>query len=161
MSTVSKFPARKLWFEDFKPGSVAEYGPHVITREEIMSFAAEYDPQPMHLDEDEARRSMLGGLAASGWHTCALTMRMIADGFVLNSGSMGSNAVEDLRWLAPVRPGDSLTVRATVLDTRVSRSRPDMGIISMLFEVFVGGERKVMTMTSPLLMALRQPGPPT
>jgi acyl dehydratase len=160
MSTISEPPAQKLWFEDFKPGNVAEYGPRVITREDIMSFAAEFDPQPMHLDEEEAHRSMLGGLSASGWHTCALTMRMIADGFILNSGSMGSNAVDEVRWLAPVRPGDSLTVRATVLDCRVSRSRPGMGIISMLFEVFVGGERKVMTMTSPLLMALRQPGLP-
>jgi len=157
MSTVSD-PASKIWFEDFKPGSVTEYGPRVVTREEILSFAAEFDPQPMHLDEEAARQTMLGGLSASGWHTCCLMMRMIADGFILNSSSMGANAVDEVKWHAPVRPGDALTVRATVLETRASKNRPSMGIVSMLFEVFTGKGQKVMTMKSPLLMALRDPG---
>lgn len=150
----------KICFEDFKVGSVAEYGPRVVTREEILSFASEFDPQPMHLDEEAARHTLLGGLSASGWHTCSLMMRMIADGFILNSSSMGANAIEEVRWVAPVRPGDALTVRATVLGTRTSKSRPGMGIVSMLFEVFTGAGRTVMTMKSPLLMALRQPGQP-
>lgn len=158
MSTVSAPAAAKIWFEDFKPGVFAEYGPRIVTREEILSFAAEYDPQPMHLDEEAARHTMLGGLSASGWHTCCLMMRMIADGFILNSSSMGANAVDDVRWHAPVRPGDALTVRATVLDTRASRSRPEMGIVSMQFEVFTGAGLRVMTMKSPLMMALRAPG---
>jgi acyl dehydratase len=158
MSTVSGRTVPKIWFEDFKPGSTAEYGPRVVTREEILSFAAEFDPQPMHLDEEAARHTLLGGLSASGWHTCCLMMRMIADGFILESSSMGANAIEEVRWLAPVRPGDALTVRATVLETRASKSRPDMGIVSMLFEVVTGNGQKVMTMKSPLLMALRDPG---
>jgi acyl dehydratase len=158
MSTVSGPKVPKIWFEDFQPGNVAEYGPRVVTREEILSFAAEFDPQPMHLDEEAARHTLLGGLSASGWHTCCLMMRMIADGFILNSSSMGANAIDEVRWLAPVRPGDALTVRATVQETRASKSRPDMGIVSMLFEVFTGKGQKVMTMKSPLLMALRNPG---
>jgi acyl dehydratase len=158
MSTVSGREVSKILFEDFRPGSVAEYGPRVVSREEILSFAAEYDPQPMHLDEEAARHTLLGGLSASGWHTCCLMMRMIADGFILNSSSMGANAIEEVKWHAPVRPGDALTVRATVLDTRASKSRPDMGIVSMLFEVFTGKGQKVMTMKSPLLMGLRNPG---
>lgn len=158
MSTVSGSALSKIWFEDFKRGSVTEYGPRVVSREEILSFAAEFDPQPMHLDEEAARHTMLGGLSASGWHTCCLMMRMIADGFILNSSSMGANAIEEVKWHAPVRPGDALTVRATVLDTRVSKSRPGMGIVSMLFEVFTGKDQKVLTMKSPLLMALRDPG---
>lgn len=129
-----------------------------MSREEILAFAREFDPQPMHLDEEAARHSMLGGLSASGWHTCCLMMRVIADGFILTSSSMGANAVDEVKWHAPVRPGDALTVRATVLDTRVSQSRPNMGIVSMLFEVFTGEGKKVMTMKSPLLMALREPG---
>jgi len=158
MSTVSGSALSRIWFEDFKRGSVTEYGPRVVSREEILSFAAEFDPQPMHLDEEAARHTMLGGLSASGWHTCCLMMRMIADGFILNSSSMGANAIEEVKWHAPVRPGDALTVRATVLDTRVSKSRPGMGIVSMLFEVFTGKDQKVLTMKSPLLMALRDPG---
>jgi acyl dehydratase len=158
MSTVSGREVSKIWFEDFQPGSIAEYGPRVVTREEILSFAAEFDPQPMHLDEEAARHTLLSGLSASGWHTCCLMMRMIADGFILNSSSMGANAIDEVKWHAPVRPGDALTVRATVLETRASRSRPDMGIVSMLFEVFTGKGHKVMTMKSPLLMALRNPG---
>lgn len=158
MSTVSGPEVSKIWFEDFKPGWVAEFGPRVVSREEILSFATEFDPQPMHLDEEAARHTMLGGLSASGWHTCCLMMRMIADGFILNSSSMGANAIEEVKWHAPVRPGDALTVRTTVLETRVSKSRPSMGIVSMLFEVFTGTGQKVMTMKSPLLMALREPG---
>ena len=100
---------RKLYFEDFKPGSVSEYGPRPITREEIVAFAAEFDPQPMHLDEDAARATMLGGLAASGWHTCSLVMRMMCDGFLLQSSSMGAGTVsrgEMARAGAAGRPAD-------------------------------------------------------
>ena len=95
----------KLYFEDFQPGAVNEYGPRLVSREEIIAFAAEFDPQPMHLDEEAARASMLGGLAASGWHTCCMMMRMVADGFVLNSASMGAPGIDEVRWLAPLRPG--------------------------------------------------------
>ena len=107
----------KLHWEDFQPGAVAIYGPRLVTREEIVAFAAEFDPQPMHLDEAAASATMLGGLGASGWHTCCLLMRMIADGFILDSSSMGGPGVEEVRWLAPLRPGTRIRVRSTVLDT--------------------------------------------
>src|SRR5258707_1856880 len=97
-----------LSFEDFPPGHFGTFGPRLVTREEILAFAAEFDPQPMHLDEEAARDTLLGGLSASGWHTCGLMMRMICDGFLLNSSSMGANAVEEVQWLKPVRPADQL-----------------------------------------------------
>jgi acyl dehydratase len=145
----------KHHFEDFTPGDVAEYGPRLVTREEIVAFAAEFDPQPMHLDEDAARESMLGGLAASGWHTCCILMRMIADGFILDTASMGAGTVEEVKWLVPVRPGDRLTLRATVMQTRISRTRPEMGIVHFRYEMFNAAGQRVMTMTTPLLAGRR------
>ena len=121
----------KLHWEDFTPGAVAVYGPRLVTREEIVAFAAEFDPQPMHLDEAAARATLLGGLGASGWHICCLLMRIIADGFVLDSSSMGAPGVDEVRWLKPMRPGTQIRVRATVLDTRASKSRPDMGFVQV------------------------------
>src|SRR5262245_30996305 len=111
------------------------HGPRRVTRDEMVEFAAEFDPQPMHLDEAAARASMLGGLAASGWFACCILMRMSADGFVLNSSSMGAPGVDEVRWLVPIRPGDDLTLRATVLDVRASKSRPDMGFVRFAFEL--------------------------
>jgi acyl dehydratase len=105
----------RLYFEDFKTGTVTLYGPRRVTRDEIIDFATAYDPQPQHLDEVAARDTMLGGLCASGWHTCCLMMRLIADGFVNDSASMGAPGVEEIRWLAPLRPDTEIRVRATVL----------------------------------------------
>ncbi len=137
----------RIHWEDFVPGQVTEYGPRLITREEIIAFAAEFDPQPMHLDEDAASASMLGGLAASGWHSCCLLMRMISENALEGSSFMGAPGIEEVKWLAPVRPGERLTVRATVLETRPSRSRPDMGFVKFHYELFGAGERKLMTLT--------------
>ena len=142
-------------WEDFVTGSVACYGPRTITREEILAFAAEFDPQPMHADEEAARATMLGGLVASGWHICALAMRMMADGFVLASASMGSPGVEEVRWLKPVRPGDSLTLRATVLETRPSGSRPGMGFVKFGYEMLDQSGDCVMTLVSTMMIARR------
>src|SRR5215831_10890745 len=125
----------KLHFEDFEPGAVAIYGPRLVTREEIVAFAAEFDPQPMHLDEAAAAGTLLGGLGASGWHSCCLLMRIIADGFVLNSSSMGAPGIEEVRWLKPLRPGTQIRVRSTVLDKRSSKSRPEMGFVRVRHEV--------------------------
>jgi acyl dehydratase len=144
-----------LHWEDFVVGSVACYGPRTITREEILAFAAEFDPQPMHADEEAARSTMLGGLAASGWHTCALSMRMMADGFVLKSAAMGSPGVEEVRWLKPVRPGDTLTLRATVVEMRPSRSRPGMGFVKISYEMLDQSNACVMTLVSTGMMARR------
>ena len=149
----------KLHWEDFTRGDVASYGPRLVTREEIVAFAAEFDPQPMHLDEDAARASMLGGLSASGWHSCSVLMRMISDGFLLDSTFMGGFGVDEVRWLDPVRPDDRVTVRATVLETRASNSRPELGFVKILFEMFNAAEQKLMTMTPSMIFARRQPTP--
>ncbi len=146
----------KLYFDDFRPGPFGEFGPQSLTREEIVGFAAEFDPQPMHLDEAAARETFLGGLSASGWHTCGLMMRMMCDNFLLNSASMGANAIEEVKWMRPVRPGDRLTLRATVLDKRASKSRPDMGFVNFLFEMINQDGVCVMQLRSALIMGRRQ-----
>ena len=148
----------KLYWEDFKQGAVTEYGPRLVTREEIVAFASEFDPQPMHLDETAGRVTLLGGLGASGWHICCLMMRMVCDGFVLNSSSMGSPGVEEVRWLAPMRPNTQIRVRTTVLETRESKSRPEMGLAKMLFEVLDEAGICLMTLRSTQLLGRRQPG---
>jgi len=150
--------APKLYWEDFSKGGVAEYGPRLVTRDEIVAFAAEFDPQSFHLDEDAARASMFGGLVASGWHSCSLLMRIIADGFVVNSSSMGSPGVDEVKWLAPVRPGDRLCVRATVLETRASRTRPEMGLVDFLFEMFNQARVPVLTLTTTSMFGRRTQG---
>jgi acyl dehydratase len=142
-------------FEDFVPGQVREYGPRHVTREEILAFAAEFDPQPMHLDEEAARGSLLGGLAASGWHTCCLMMRMMADGFLLDTASMGSPGVDEVRWLRPVRPDDRLTLRASVREARVSQSRPERGLVGFLFEMHNAQGECVMMQTCTIMIGRR------
>ena len=150
----------KLYFEDFAAGRTFEHGPRLVTREEIVAFAVQYDPQPMHLDEEAGGKSLLGGLGASGWHSCGIMMRMICDSFMLDSASMGAGAVEEVRWLRPIRPGDRLKLRSTVLDSRRSRSRPDMGIVRILFEMFNEHGERVMTMITPSMQATRDAGSP-
>ena len=150
--------ATKLFWEDFTPGRVMEYGPRRVTREEILDFAAEFDPQPFHLDEVAARASMLGGLCASGWHSCCILMRMMADGFVLNSSSMGAPGVDEVLWLAPIRPGDDLTLRATVLSTRASGSRPELGFANVQLELYNAVGTRVVSLKAPLMFGRRTPG---
>jgi acyl dehydratase len=141
----------ELHWEDFTPGTITEFGPRVLTRDEIISFAAEFDPQPMHMDEATARASMLGGLAASGWHSCCVLMRTLSDELLSRSSFMGAPGIEEVRWLAPVRPDVPLKVRATVLETRPSRSRPDMGFVKFLFELVAPPGTPLMTLTvSPM-----------
>ena len=147
----------KFYFEDFEGGSVAQSPAKPVTREEIIAYAAEFDPQLMHLDEEAARASMLGGLAASGWHTCAIAMRMMCDWFVLDSASMGAPGVDEVRWLRPVRPGDQLTLRRTVLETRTSKSRPDMGFVKLQFEMLNQSGDVVMTLVTPMMISRRSP----
>ncbi len=145
----------KLYWEDFNIGQLGEFGRKRVSAEEIKEFAAAFDPQPMHLDEEAARATLVGGLCASGWHTCGMMMRIVADGFLLNSSSMGAPGVEEIRWLAPVRPGDELTVRATVLEKRASKSRPDLGFLDMFFEVLNGDGSCVMTSRTNLMLGRR------
>jgi acyl dehydratase len=145
----------QLYWEDFHPGRVFEHGPRIVPREEMLAFAAEFDPQPMHVDEAAARATMLGGLSASGWHACCILMRMCAESFVLDSSSMGAPGVDEVKWLAPIRPDDQLRLRATVIDTRVSNSRPDMGFVRFTFELFNGAGECVMTLSTSLMMGRR------
>src|SRR5882724_8265685 len=135
----------KFYFEDFSPGWTVEFGPRRVTREEMIGFAAQFDPQPMHLDEEAARHTMLGGLAASGWHTCSVMMKMIADGVLLDSASMGAPGIEEVKWLKPVRPGDSLT---------------DRGFVSFFWEVFNDRGQQVMTLACPQMLLRRNAGAP-
>jgi acyl dehydratase len=141
----------RLHWEDFEPGQVTDCGSRVITREEIVAFAAEYDPQPMHLDEQAARATLLGGLVASGWHGCCILMRMLTDNFLVHASFMGAPGVEEVRWLAPLRPGERFKARATVLETRASRSRPDMGFVKFRFELIGESDKPVMSLVvSPM-----------
>jgi acyl dehydratase len=148
----------KLHWEDFKPGAVAIFGPRLVTREEIVAFAAEFDPQPMHLDEAAASATLLGGLGASGWQICCLLMRMITDGFLLDSTSMGAPGIDEVRWLKPLRPGTQIRVRATVLDTRASNSRPEMGFVKFQYEVLDDQDAVLTTMVSSMMLVRREAG---
>jgi acyl dehydratase len=144
-----------LTFEDFHPGHFGTFGPCHVTREEILAFAAEFDPQPMHLDEEAAKRSMLKGLSGSGWHLCSLMMRMMVDGFIGRSASLGSPGVDEVRWLAPLRPGDDLTLNVEVIEARVSRSRPEIGIVTFKSAVRNAAGQVLCEMVSPIMVARR------
>lgn len=145
------------YFDDFEPGDVIELGSRSITPEEIIAFAREFDPQPFHLDQEAARRSIYGGLLASGWHTGALMMRLLCDRFLTDTVSLGSPGVDELRWLKPVRPGDTLSGRLTVLERIPSRSKPDRGIIRSLIEMRNQRGEVVMTVRGLSLLG-RRPG---
>ena len=145
-------------WEDFNIGDVAIYGPRLVTREEIVAFAAEFDPQPMHLDEAAASTMLLGGLAGSGWHSCALMMRMMADGFLLDSASMGAPGVEEVRWVKPLRSGTQVRLRVSVLDTRVSKSRPEMGLTRFRYDLIDDVDVVITTMTSTMMLGRRNQG---
>jgi acyl dehydratase len=147
----------KLFFEDFSVGASGECGQRIVTREEIVAFAREFDPQPFHLDEAAAKGTFVGELIASGWHTCALMMRIMFDGVIHNSSSMGAPGVDEVKWLKPVRPGDVLTAHWSVLETRLSRSRPRMGLARMrVVLVNQRGERACEELFS--MMAERRDG---
>lgn len=144
-----------LYFEDFKPGPFGTFGPLHVSREDLIAFAREYDPQPMHVDEEAAKHSMLKGLAGSGWHMCALTMRMMADGYILRSACLGAPGVDEVRWTAPLRPDDDLTLIAEVAGTRESKSRPDIGFVTMKHDLRNAADVSLMTLTTPIMMRRR------
>ena len=148
-------PIMKLAFEDFKPGPFGTFGPRHVTREEIIAFATEFDPQPMHLDEGAAKKSMLKGLAGSGWHMTALMMRMMYDGYLHRTLSMGAPGVDEVKWLAPFRPGDDLTLTVEVMGTRPSQSRPDMGFVTFKCSVSNAAGLALAEMTAPLMIQRR------
>jgi acyl dehydratase len=136
----------KYYWEDFPVGKVTEFGGITLTQEDIMRFAKEFDPQPFHVDEDAAKQSVFGGIIASGWHTCGLAMRMMCDAYLLESASLGSPGVENIRWLKPVRPGDTLRVRSVVLEARPLESKPHVGLVRNRWEVLNQHGEEVMQM---------------
>jgi acyl dehydratase len=147
------------YLEDFKPGDIFESpSRYTITEEAIVAFAREFDPQPFHVDAQAASKSMYGGLLASGWHTGAVMMRLLCDGVLRDAASLGSPGIDELRWIKPVRPGDTLRIRMTVLEVIPSRSKPDRGVVRSLTEVLNQSDEVVMT-TRGISLFGRKPSP--
>lgn len=146
----------KLAFEDFQLGRRFALGPRLITAAEIIEFAREFDPQPMHLDEAAGRASILGGLAASGWHTSALFMRMMAESFLVNSFSQGAPGVDFMEWRKPVLAGDTLSGHSTVLEARALRSRSGIGMVKFRHEVQNQKDEVVCLSENSIMFVMRE-----
>ena len=142
-------------FEDFTVGDIIEFAPLAVTAADIRSFAARFDPQPMHLDEAAKQNTILSGLFASGLHIVCMHMRLFADGVLRDSTSMGSPGVEEIRYLAPVRAGDSLTLRVEIVGARPSKSRPEMGLVNFRSRMVNGDGKAVMEMSATLMFGRR------
>ncbi len=145
-------------FQDFPAGATFDLGTYPVTKEEIVAFAQNYDPQPFHLDEEAGRRSLLGGLAASGWHTISILMRMTYDAILFDTLSLGSPGVDTLKWVRPVLAGDILSARAHVLNARPLKSRPGTGIARFRFEMFNQNGDLVLIQITNLLVERREDG---
>jgi acyl dehydratase len=141
-----------LYLEDYQAGTVTEFGGRAVDEAEIIAFATAYDPQPFHVDREAAAASNFGGIIASGWHTVSMTCRMFVDNFFNGNSLMGGLGADEVRWLKPVRPGDRLSVRCTVLETRRSASKPDRGSVKMRLETFDQTGDMVLTFTVTALM---------
>ena len=149
-------PARsKMYFEDFAVGSVIEVGNFTVSEAEIIEFATRFDPQPFHVDPAAAAESMFGGIIASGWHTCSMMMRLMVDGYLRDSSSLGSPGVDEVRWLKPVRGGDVLRVRSEVLESVPSASRPDRGVIFTQWQAINQRDELVATIKGRGMFARR------
>jgi acyl dehydratase len=120
---------KRWYFEDFYPGQEIDLGTCSATEEEIIAFATQFDPQPFHIDKEAAAGSIYGGIIASGWHTCSMMMRLVVDGLMCDASSMGSPGLDDVRWLLPVRAGDTLRVRYVTTQVKASASKPDRGLV--------------------------------
>jgi acyl dehydratase len=143
------------FFEDYVTGHVHEFGSIAVTEQEIVEFGRHYDPQPFHTDPVAARQTQFGGVIASGWQTAGLMMRMVVDHYLSHVASLASPGVDELRWPMPVRPGDTLSVRATVLETRASTSKPDRGLVRTLFEVLNQRGEVVMSLKAMNMLKRR------
>ncbi len=142
------------YFEDIEVGATASFGAYRVTREEVMEFAAKYDPQPFHLSDEAAAKTHFGRLSASGWHTCAMTMSMLVENLKNHrQAGLGSPGIDELKWLKPVYPGDTLRCESEVIDKRRSASRPEMGIFKSRLTVFNQDDVAVMSMVSNGLVA--------
>ena len=147
---------KERWFEDYQAGEVFEFGEHLVSEAEIVSFATRYDPQFFHVDAHAAKNSPYGGLISSGWMTAAIAMRMMCDHFISQVSGMGSPGVDSLRWLLPVRPGDRLRLRASVLETVRSKSKPDRGVVTVRQELFNQHDQLVMSLEGKSMHKVRQ-----
>ena len=147
----------KHYWEDLQPGTTRDMGTVTLTAEEIKDFAEQFDPQPFHLDEAAGRRSIFGNLCASGWHTCALAMKLTVENFLHEAASMGSPGVENVRWLKPVYPGDTLQLQHTIIEARPLRTRADTGLVRALWEMFNQNGEKVMQMEGYGMFRRRYP----
>ncbi len=145
-----------IYFEDIEVGTKASFGHYRVTREEVLEFAGKYDPQPFHLDDEAAARTHFGRLSASGWHSCAMTMAMLVENMKSQqSAGLGSPGVDEIRWLKPVYPGDTLRCETEVIDKRPSKSRPEMGSFRSRLTVFNQDGAPVLSMVSIGLIATR------
>ncbi len=151
-----KTPIQDRYFEDYVPGDVHEFGSIVSEKGEMIAFARRFDPQPFHTDPVAAKQSTFGGLIASGWYTAGLMMRLYVDHYLSHIASLSSPGVDDLRWLKPVRPGDSISIRITVTDTKRSRSKPDRGIVHSYIEVLNQHGEIIMSMKATNFLACRE-----
>lgn len=148
-------PIDDRWFEDYVPGTVVAYGSIRVDAADIVAFAQRFDPQQFHLDAERAADGPFGGLIASGWHTASVMMRMLVDHYLSRVASLGSPGVDELRWLMPVRAGDCLSIRVTVVEARRSQSKPDRGLVRALIEVLNQRDETVMTVRAMTLMRCR------
>ncbi len=148
-------PREDRYFEDYVAGAVHDIGQVTVEQKEMVAFAKRFDPQPFHTDPAKAKKSVFGGLIASGWYTASATMRVLVDNYVSGVASLGSPGVDALRWLKPVRPGDTLSVRVTIVETMRSRSKPDRGFVRTSVEVFNQESALVMTWKSGGFVRLR------
>jgi acyl dehydratase len=147
-----------IHFEDIVVGATVPFGRKVVSKDEIIAFARAFDPQPFHLDEEAAQSSLIGRLCASGWHSCAMLMRMLTDEVLNKAASLGSPGLEEVKWLKPVFPGDVLTARYTCTAKRVLASRPGVGLCNVLFEMLSHDGDVVMTWAGSQLFKVRAPG---
>ena len=157
---VADEPLAVRWVTDvdLPVGRVLALGSVTVEREEVLAFARQYDPQPFHLDEDAAAKSMFGKLSASGWHTCAMAMGVMVRGFLHESSSLGSPGLEQIKWLKPVFPGDTLTLTQTITESRPMASRPDVGLTRTLWKMFNQHGEQVLLMDGYGMFRRRVPG---
>jgi acyl dehydratase len=153
-------PVEQRHFEDYAPGSIGVYGPIALTEADIVEFALRYDPQPMHTDPVAAARGPFGGLIASGWHTTGLVMRVLVERYLSHVAALVSPGIDELRWHKPVRPGDVLSVRITVLEASISRSKPDRGLIRTFIEAVNQKDEVVMSLKAMNFLRRRTAGVP-
>ena len=151
-------PIHDRYFEDYSPGAVFEYGHIEVTEAEILQFAREFDPQPIHIDPVYAAQGPFRGLIASGWHTAAILMRLFADHYLSKVASLASPGIDELRWPVPVRPGDSVRLRATVLQARLSRSKPDRGLVRTRAQLINQNDQDTLRLEAMNILRCRPAG---